>query len=144
MREQDQRCEALPTALPALWFRVATPPQHFSNCNVHRSLKELAKMEIAIHCIWSWAWDPLFLSCSQWCLCCCYTDYIFLTFTQKCIYWFLEREEERERNTTVRERHWLHPQPRYVLWLGIEPENFWYTRWLSNQLSHPARAWTTF
>ena len=61
------------------------------------------------------------------------------------------REEERETNIYVREKHWsvascvspnqrLNLQPRYVPVLGIEPESLWCTRW--SQLSHPARAAT--
>ena len=37
-----------------------------------------------------------------------------------------------------------HPQPRYVLWLRIEPAVFWCMGWCSNQLSHPSRALFTF
>ena len=47
-----------------------------------------------------------------------------------------ERERERARNINVRQKHLLvashmcpnqglNPQPRYVLWLGIELPTFW-------------------
>ena len=66
----------------------------------------------------------------------------------------LEKEEGRERNTNVPEKHPLaascmypdwgsYLQPRYVPWPGIKPTTFWCTGWCSNQLSHLARAINT-
>ena len=67
------------------------------------------------------------------------------------IYLFLERgkgrEEERERNVDVSEKHCLvascthhiqgpNLQPRHVLWLGIELVTFCFCRMMPNQLNH--------
>ena len=64
---------------------------------------------------------------------------IFLTLTQVYVHWFFYRERkgetERERNIDVREKHQLvasrtctnqglNLQPKYVPWLGTEPQPF--------------------
>lgn len=52
-----------------------------------------------------------------------------------CFYWFLEGGREREKNINMTEKHRqvascilldreLNPQPKYVPWSGIKPENF--------------------
>ena len=66
-----------------------------------------------------------------------------------------ERERDRERNINVRNIDWLvaphtypnmglHPQPRYVPWVGTKPTTFWCTKWCYNPLSHPAKADSIF
>ena len=62
------------------------------------------------------------------------------------------RVRERERNMDVRGKHpsaascthpnWgLSPQARYVPWLGIEPADFQFTGWCSDQPSHTSQGW---
>ena len=59
-----------------------------------------------------------------------------------------ERERERERHRQVASH--THPsrgwslQPRYVSWPGTKHATFWCTGWHSNQLSHAARAFSSF
>ena len=63
----------------------------------------------------------------------------------------LVRKGERERETSMREKHqsvisrtypnWgSNLQPKYVPWPGIKPVTFWCMGWCSNQLGHQARA----
>ena len=56
--------------------------------------------------------------------------------------WERERKEEgeRERHSSMWEKHWLAGCLLYMPWLGITPANFQGTRWRSKQRSHLARA----
>lgn len=69
------------------------------------------------------------------------------------IYGFFERKEGRRgRNiNNIIEKTWtsrppytsqpeMNPQPRYVPWPELTLQSFWFKKWDSNQLSHPAGA----
>ena len=72
----------------------------------------------------------------------------FFFFFQDYIYLFLEGEKERERNIVwvpLACPHWgPGPQPRHVLWLGIQLVTLWFTGGHSIHWATPSRAVCAF